>query len=275
MSIWTSLASWAKAGAPSSQSVLNTGLTMLTNYRNRQNALADQKALNAYNSPLQQMQRFKEAGLNPNLIYKQTNEGAAVRSTDAIAPKIDETVLDVLGKTNNLTNRNLEQRSLMLRNDNQELQNDILRAQKDDLYDKVYYQNEVAKSTYSNLEEQLNLKRLERGQKNITNPLEAEKLKQQVREITTNNKYQSASLQQKQDINELIKKNMDAIIQGKVMENDLQKMDVEVRKELNEILDGLGSSVGGKIMEFLGKAALMYMGKATPSKSQYVPKKPN
>jgi hypothetical protein len=38
--------------------------------------------MNEYNSPRAQMQRFKEAGLNPNLIYGQSNEGATVRSTD-------------------------------------------------------------------------------------------------------------------------------------------------------------------------------------------------
>lgn len=48
----------------------------------RADALADWEKQNAYNSPAQQMQRFKEAGLNPNLIYGQQNEGATVRSTD-------------------------------------------------------------------------------------------------------------------------------------------------------------------------------------------------
>jgi hypothetical protein len=117
MSIWTALGAWAKSGAPSSSSVLNTGLQMYTNYRNRQNALSDQRALNAYNSPLQQMQRFKEAGLNPNLIYKQSNEGAPVRSTDYVAPQIKETQLDVLGKSTQIqlqkqaqTTANLQQK---------------------------------------------------------------------------------------------------------------------------------------------------------------------
>ncbi len=271
MSIWSSLATWAKSGAPSSQSVLNTGLTMLTNYQNRQRALADQKALNAYNSPVQQMQRFKEAGLNPNLIYKQTNEGAAVRSTDAIAPKIDETQLDVLGKTNNIAVQKLNLESMKLRNQNQQLQNEVLAAQLPDLKQKPFLQNRQTEAAYDNLIEQVNLRRLERGQY----PIKTDILAGQLKALTTNNAYLNTTLMQKYDINELVKKNMDAIIQGKVMENDLQKMDVEVRKELNEIVDGLGSSVGGKIMEFLGKAALMYMGKATPSKPQYVPKKPN
>jgi hypothetical protein len=270
MSIWSSLATWAKSGAPSSQSVLNTGLTMLTNYQNRQRALADQKALNLYNSPAQQMQRFKEAGLNPNLIYKQTNEGAAVRSTDAIAPKIDETQLDVLGKTNNIAVQKLNLESMKLRNQNQQLQNEVLAAQLPDLKQKVGIQNQTSQAAYDNLIEQVNLKRLERS----AYPIRTDILAGQLKALTTNNAYLNTTLMQKYDINELVKKNMDAIIQGKVMENDLQQMDIDVRKELNEIVDGLGSSVGGKIMEFLGKAALMYMGKATPSKPQYVPKKP-
>lgn len=45
-------------------------------------ALEDWNMMNEYNSPAAQMQRYKDAGLNPNLIYGQTNEGATVRSTD-------------------------------------------------------------------------------------------------------------------------------------------------------------------------------------------------
>jgi len=48
----------------------------------RADALADWARTNEYNSPLAQMQRFKEAGLNPNLIYGQTNSAQPVRSTD-------------------------------------------------------------------------------------------------------------------------------------------------------------------------------------------------
>lgn len=48
----------------------------------RADALKDWQSQNDYNSPAAQMQRFKDAGLNPNLIYGQQNEGATVRSTD-------------------------------------------------------------------------------------------------------------------------------------------------------------------------------------------------
>lgn len=51
--------------------------------RQRADALSDYNMQNQYNTPEMQMQRFKDAGLNPNLIYKQGNEGATVRSTEA------------------------------------------------------------------------------------------------------------------------------------------------------------------------------------------------
>jgi len=50
--------------------------------RQREDALADWARTNEYNSPLAQMQRFKAAGLNPNLIYGQQNMSQPIRSTD-------------------------------------------------------------------------------------------------------------------------------------------------------------------------------------------------
>lgn len=51
--------------------------------RQRQDALADWTMQNEYNSPRAQMQRYQEAGLNPNLIYGQSNTAQPIRSTDA------------------------------------------------------------------------------------------------------------------------------------------------------------------------------------------------
>lgn len=61
--------------------------------RQRQDALADWAMANEYNSPRAQMQRFQEAGLNPNLIYGQMTDSPMVRSAqasggDAKAPEI-------------------------------------------------------------------------------------------------------------------------------------------------------------------------------------------
>jgi hypothetical protein len=62
--------------------------------RTRADSLNDYAMQNEYNSPTAQMSRFRDAGLNPNLIYGQTNEGATVRSSETPAwnpraPNID------------------------------------------------------------------------------------------------------------------------------------------------------------------------------------------
>lgn len=52
--------------------------------RQRADALADWQMQNEYNSPLQQMQRLKDAGLNPNLVYGNGAQtpSAQVRQSD-------------------------------------------------------------------------------------------------------------------------------------------------------------------------------------------------
>lgn len=52
--------------------------------KQREWALQDIAAQNAYNSPVQQMQRYKEAGLNPNLIY---GEGITASSGQSDMPR--------------------------------------------------------------------------------------------------------------------------------------------------------------------------------------------
>lgn len=268
------MADWGsiiQAGA----SLLNTGSQIYTNAKNRQWALQDWNMQNAYNDPKQQMQRFKEAGLNPNLVYSQMSNGPAVRSTDAIAPKLDAEQLNVLKHSNQFdiqkytidTMKNTIE-GQRLENDNKRIQNEILEKTKNDLMDKPSIQNRIGNANYDNLIEQVNLKRLERSQY----PIKTDILAGQLKSLATSNEYQRTSLQQKYDINELLKKNMNQIIESQGMNIDLQKMDVQVRKELNEILNGLGSGVAGKVMEFLGKAALLYMGKSMPTKTIKVPK---
>jgi len=62
----------------------------------RQDALADWQMQNAYNSPQAQMERLKEAGLNPNLVYgngvtqpSQTVRSSSVESWKPEAPRFD------------------------------------------------------------------------------------------------------------------------------------------------------------------------------------------
>lgn len=86
--------SWGAYAASSIDNATNVIATSNANKRTRnwnekmlnlqrQQALDDWNRQNEYNSPRAQMQRFQEAGLNPNLIYGQTNTAAPVRSTDS------------------------------------------------------------------------------------------------------------------------------------------------------------------------------------------------
>lgn len=61
----------------------------------RQHALADWAMQNEYNSPANQMKRFQAAGLNPNLIYGQSNEGGIVRSTNMDSWRPDPIQMDI------------------------------------------------------------------------------------------------------------------------------------------------------------------------------------
>lgn len=60
-------------------------------YQQRQWAVEDAAKQNAYNHPNQQMQRYKEAGLNPQLIYGSASStpAATIRSTNVEPPKAD------------------------------------------------------------------------------------------------------------------------------------------------------------------------------------------
>lgn len=67
----------------------------------RQDALADWERTNAYNSPLQQMQRLEEAGLNKNLIYGGApgQEAGSVRSASPGNLKQDAPDFGSVGKS--------------------------------------------------------------------------------------------------------------------------------------------------------------------------------
>lgn len=81
---------------------------------------------NQYNTPSAQMQRFKDAGLNPNLIYGQGTPGNAVSLPKYQAPTVDykhmiPDAVGMLGKYQDLT---LGKAQI----DNAKAQNDLIKA---------------------------------------------------------------------------------------------------------------------------------------------------
>lgn len=84
----------------------------------RADALADWNRQNQYNSPEAQMTRFKEAGLNPHLIYGQMTTAQPIKTPEAkapnyVAPQADPQDFNILGRqyaldAAKITNENLE-----------------------------------------------------------------------------------------------------------------------------------------------------------------------
>lgn len=74
-------------------SLIGGGISALaqhfTNEKNYERQLAMYKENREYNSPKSQMQRFREAGLNPNLIYGMTNTAQPVAVGNSLAPNFD------------------------------------------------------------------------------------------------------------------------------------------------------------------------------------------
>lgn len=100
----------------------------------RQDALTDRDYENSYNSPLAQMTRFKEAGLNPHLIYGQGNEGASVRSTNMEVPKAENAAAGagagIAGAGRAVSNMyNLQ--AIQAQTDNLKAQNDVLQQDRE------------------------------------------------------------------------------------------------------------------------------------------------
>jgi hypothetical protein len=120
----------------------NAGAQLLTNRaqkrtnlemydRQRADALADWNRQNQFNAPDAQMKRFKDAGLNPHLIYGQMTTAQPIKTPDAkspnyVAPQADPQDFNVLGRQYSLETQRLQNENL--EKTNQLIQANILKA---------------------------------------------------------------------------------------------------------------------------------------------------
>lgn len=128
------LASTAVASAI--QGIANYFTQERTNKANRELAeygysmdLDQWNRMNEYNSPLNQMLRFKEAGLNPNLIYGQGTPGNATSSPTYKAPHLQAPQLDALGQIIPAIQTYANVKQQAAQTDNLRKQNDLIVAQ--------------------------------------------------------------------------------------------------------------------------------------------------
>lgn len=125
----------------------------------RADSLADWNMQNDFNNPSAQMSRYKEAGLNPNLIYGQGSDAQTVRPStmqtpQTEAPQLDSNVgTEALNSYQKVRNDTL-QRSILQQNlDNMKAQQELLQAQKLDTLAAV--DNKTAGTSSIEIENQL------------------------------------------------------------------------------------------------------------------------
>lgn len=126
----------------------------------RQHALEDWNRVNAYNSPEQQMQRYKEAGLNPHLIYGKGNESQAVRGTDVQAWKPEVPDYQSMGQNlGNSVGNYYDIKSKVQSTENAEKQNRNLDAQYQNMMaDNSLKMSQLQYSTFRNMKEEYSSK---------------------------------------------------------------------------------------------------------------------
>lgn len=104
---------------------------------NRENEYGEMQwhKMNEYNSPMAQMQRFKEAGLNPNLIYGQSSTAPAIQTGRYDSPRsgsYNPRAVDLSGMANSIgagLQNYVSFREAGARTDNLQAQNDVLKQE--------------------------------------------------------------------------------------------------------------------------------------------------
>lgn len=239
------------AGASLLGNLFNSGSNRRTNQKQadyntdlyakqRADALADWERNNAYNSPSQQMQRFKEAGLNPNLIYGNMQNAQPIRSVDAkapdfVAPRIDTSQIgDLVSNYYNIKQQDLaikqQQKAL-------EMANEQIRSQQmKNNYDSSFtYSTEVGAIKKQQLQENVD-KTIEDW--NMTrelrsmNPLKADQIKSQTENTLNTIKLSNLDYKQRAATNELIRRTMNQAMRLKGSQYEIDKLSSELRSSL-------------------------------------------
>jgi len=228
-------------GASLIGSVLNAGSQFGTNSsqldyakemydKQRADALLDWNMQNEYNSPKNQMARFKEAGLNPNLIYGQMSNSPVVRTSspqsyNPTAPQVDITrpagmALDAYYDTQLKTTQtdNLKAQAEGIRQEN------LLKGYK--------LMQEAARSKYFEDEARVNFNKLlsDAGGSlydyDVTKPAQTEQIKAQTDLIKAN----TLSTMSQTRLSDARKAIVEQELQNLRTDNDLKKLEVQLKR---------------------------------------------
>lgn len=119
-----------------------------------------------YNSPESQMQRFKAAGLNPNLVYGQGTPGnleGAPRYPDIKAPDLQSMYADAGSKFQQATLQSVQAGLISQKTEESGIKQDLMRAQKNLINANPYLNQRYVDAMVINLESIAKLKEQEAG----------------------------------------------------------------------------------------------------------------
>jgi len=228
----------ANAGNQLLTNVFNQRFSEKMYTRQRADALADWDKQNAYNSPSQQMQRYKEAGLNPNLIYGQMSNSPAIRSTDMKHPDFVAPRLPNIGNVMN-SYVDLELKKQQLSNDKQA--GELLRQQtqgkkleNENLQDKSPYILEESYQRSRLVGEQVQNIMADIRNKEVMNPLQQDHLRSQLYTLQLNRKYQALDYNQKVQMNNVLKQSLNQAMKIQGNKYELDKLTNELENSLRQ-----------------------------------------
>jgi len=218
------------AGASLASSAINAGSQSATNQsqlsysremydKQRADALADWNRQNQYNSPAAQMTRFKEAGLNPNLIYGQMTQSPVVRSSSVEgynpkAPQVDLGNAAAMGLQGLSTYQDTRLR---------DVQTDLVREQ-------------IKNASTDNL-----LKQLDWAEKNIKLPYASDMAKQSLQALELQNSQRIQDLEFGADINPIRIQQADADLQNtrEQLNSIIANKNLTIQQKANAVTEGL------------------------------------
>jgi hypothetical protein len=225
--------------------------------RQRADALADWNMQNAYNSPSQQMQRFKEAGLNPNLIYGQMTNSPVIRSSDMktpdfVAPKIDTNI----GANALMTYYNIKGTEAQIKQ--QEASTELIKQQA--IGKQLENENITDQSPYL-LEEKMQSSILKGKQvqaliqeidnKRELNPLTRDKLRQDIQTMAQTRMWQNLTTPQQIALTKATEALINAKLEGQNLENTFKRYQNNLQTNM-----GINSNLFGDLIK-IGVGSLL------------------
>jgi len=195
--------------------------------RQRADALTDWDKQNAYNSPSQQMQRYKEAGLNPNLVYGQMSNSPVIRSTEAkapdfVAPRVDTNIVgNSIG-----TYLQLKQQQQAIA-----LMEEETRGKKianDNLEDKSPWLLEQTQQNALLTGKQVENIMVDIQQKKNMNPLLLDNMKESIKSMVQSRQYQQLTQDQQIALNKAVTEITNAKLNGQNIENLIRQKELDL-----------------------------------------------